>query len=285
MTPLEELREWPKETVLKLFEYVKPYPILYDQNHKDWMNKTQKGKIWLNIAQLMDPTCNLTSKRCRDKFVTLRKRYSNDIRKQIANGNLDIDQDLLWLLIQVNEEKENFSKIENIIGKFSEQQINGDGHSPTNDHENGKESGFNSHESEEDAALLNPDDIPTSFSSTLMDFINKMPPVETDSSDGERPEKRRKRKNSIPRKLEQIAHPVKQEELNTDKPLPVNFFADYLASLQASNDQQKQKEVEEECNLFGRQVELDLRRLTQKNRALARIKIASILAEFCQKEI
>lgn len=56
---LEDLREWPPQTILKLFELVRPYPILYDEKHKSWTNKTLKGHIWTTIAKCLDPhlTC------------------------------------------------------------------------------------------------------------------------------------------------------------------------------------------------------------------------------------
>ena len=55
----------------------------------------------------------------------------------------------------------------------------------------------------------------------------------------------------------------------------------FLASFQ---NMQNQQLLEEECKIFGRQVELDLLRLSPQNRALARVKITEIMAELIHQQ-
>lgn len=56
---LEELKEWPKEIVDKLFELVQNHRVLYDSKDPQWTNKTLKGQLWNTIAKELDPklTC------------------------------------------------------------------------------------------------------------------------------------------------------------------------------------------------------------------------------------
>uniref|UniRef100_A0A914P9X6 MADF domain-containing protein n=1 Tax=Panagrolaimus davidi TaxID=227884 RepID=A0A914P9X6_9BILA len=110
MTSLEDLREWPQPTVMKLFELVKPHPILYDCTHEHWTNTIEKGRIWTRIAKQLNPY--LTSKKCRDRFQSNKKKYATEIRKQIARGDDEnVNLDLVWLLDQHDEEKENCSNL------------------------------------------------------------------------------------------------------------------------------------------------------------------------------
>lgn len=43
---LQQLRDWPQATVMKLFEYVRPHPILYDNTNEHWLNTVEKGMLF-----------------------------------------------------------------------------------------------------------------------------------------------------------------------------------------------------------------------------------------------
>uniref|UniRef100_A0A914Y8A2 MADF domain-containing protein n=1 Tax=Panagrolaimus superbus TaxID=310955 RepID=A0A914Y8A2_9BILA len=285
MASLEETRDWPHAVVLKLFELVKPEPVLYDPTHESWSNTILKGRIWTTIAKELDP--HLSSKKCRDRFQYNKKRYANEIRKQIASGDVSgVNLDLMWLVNQHenDEEKENHHHLNGskmVEGNKSE--------SPTNEQENhDPESGIHSHESDEEAATAASTTNPIS-GSTLMDIFNQIP-AETDSADEERPLKRRKRKNSIPQKFEVSQNGM--HNFNQSEPHEIaqvsshnnNAFIELLSTFKSLHDQQQQKQIEQECSIFGRQVEIDLRRLTHQNRAKARLAITSILSDLYQQQ-
>uniref|UniRef100_A0AC34FFA6 MADF domain-containing protein n=1 Tax=Panagrolaimus sp. ES5 TaxID=591445 RepID=A0AC34FFA6_9BILA len=274
MASLEETRDWPQTTVLKLFQLVKPNRILYDPLDEHWSNTILKGRLWTSIAKELDPL--LSSKKCRDRFYYYKKRYATEIRKQVSSGDVkNVNAELFWLLDQLDEEKENY----HLNGSKTVEEAKSV--SPTNEHENNDaESGIHSHESDEEAAAS---------ASTLLNIFNQFP-AETDFSDGEPASKRRKRKNSIPQKVEApqngeiFLNQLLPQEENPFPPNNNNAFIEFLASFKTLQDQQQQKQVEEECSVFGRQVEIDLRRLNHQNRAKARLAITSILTELYQQQ-
>jgi len=262
---LEDLREWPPQTILRPFELVRPYPILYDEKHKSWTNKTLKGHIWTTIAKCLDP--HLTSRRCRDRFVAYRRRYSAEMRKQMARGEGVFDPKLNWLLKESDEDKHSDEEKENNSFSVSE--------------------GAQLTLKEDPSEMMNDNERPQ-MPNTLEKLIDKImtgsqsPTIQTPNTSFTTPvpssstmeiqeqyeippAKKQKRKNAVPQRVFQEEQVSGQQSVN-----PVELFAALKAV-------EERKALEEECSLAGQLIAVDLRKLNPENRAIARVAISQIL--------
>lgn len=98
--------------------------------------------------------------------------------------------------------------------------------------------------------------------------------------------KRRKRKLSAPQKVEQTYDKTESSEELVPAPSNnnnVHFLSNLIATVQTIQAQQ-QHQLEQECAIFGRQVQIDLSRLNAVNRAKARLAITCVLSEFLHEE-
>uniref|UniRef100_A0AC34PZR4 MADF domain-containing protein n=1 Tax=Panagrolaimus sp. JU765 TaxID=591449 RepID=A0AC34PZR4_9BILA len=316
---LEQLRDWPNEIVQKLFDLVKPHRILYDSNDEQWQNSKLKGKTWSTIAKNLDP--NLSSRRCRRKFVTLKRRFASEIKKQMAKGEANFDINLLWLLDHsddiIDEGKEN------ILLDLFKMEKNPD---------ESLEKLLKAFEAQGSALQPTPSTSGGSASTT-----------ETD--DPESLMRRQKRKNPAPKKIVSEEPAVKKAEIAPElvpmtaprlvcpqplrpklppplspphlipamppmapkpttgeqplvglpqlprlvpvRPTISRASASYPSALSFPRPSrfEDQRMIEEECNTVGRLVELDLRRLRPENRAIARVAITRVIAELISGQV
>ncbi|KAE9547452.1 hypothetical protein FO519_009335 [Halicephalobus sp. NKZ332] len=264
---LEDLREWPPQTILKLFELVRPYPILYDEKHKSWTNKTLKGHIWTTIAKCLDP--HLTSRRCRDRFVAYRRRYSTEMRKQMARGEGVFDPKLNWLLKESDEDKHSDEEKENNSFSVSEgaQIIIKEDPTEMNDSERSQIHNANTLEKLIDRIMTgnqSPISQPQISNTNVITPVASSSAMEISDQLENPPAKKQKRKNAVPQKVSQDDQ-VAGQSVN-----PIELFAAFKAA-------EERKAIEEECSLAGQLIALDLRKLNPENRAIARVAISQIL--------
>uniref|UniRef100_A0A7E4W7T0 MADF domain-containing protein n=1 Tax=Panagrellus redivivus TaxID=6233 RepID=A0A7E4W7T0_PANRE len=291
---LEDLREWPHETVVRLFALVKPHRVLYDNTHEQWMNKTHKGRLWTSIARELDPY--LTSRRCRDRFVMMRRRVAADIRRQMVLKDPNIDPEVMWLLGTADDEKDSGTS------PIKDRSLN-----PTNaptqvpmamtrrdssESSGDAESGF--------ASPMGSDNSEPSILDTLIEQMREKTSPEPinslagllEQTEEDRPVKRPRRKSLNPQKIPTVSpepnprsspesSPSDSSADTTAFSYPALNFADLVNTFRATMNE---RQIDEECRIAGRQLELDMMRLGPASRIKVRLEINQILSKFVTRD-
>uniref|UniRef100_A0AC34F0H8 MADF domain-containing protein n=1 Tax=Panagrolaimus sp. ES5 TaxID=591445 RepID=A0AC34F0H8_9BILA len=295
----ESLRGEDLGSKTDLIEMVKAHKELYDKNNSLYKNNSHKGVLWASIAKNLGGT--QSAKKVREQFSYMRRRFEEEYHAR-KNGlprpklpdpesanyrkPLFVYEQLTFLEPYINTERENSAEVE------------------MTDAENnpGTSCSF--------------DDIQSNLTDSfaLLDYVRQWTTENAQMNETPPPEKRRRKQPPSKRnsKVPAVTPPSNSSDSPPSQDLKPSLP---LLNFNATSEQQQQIQQQpvdnemllqlakaltdnctpiqtnpsaaiedEECNLFGRQVSMDLKRLNLQNRAIARYRINKILMELTVKE-
>jgi len=293
-----------------LIELVKGYKELYDKSDPLYKNNSHKGVIWASIAKSLGGA--QSAKKVREQFSYMRRRFEEEYHAR-KNGlprpklpdpdsanyrkPLFVYEQLTFLEPYIQTERES---------SYDEQTADVENHPGTSNffEENG-------------ADLTDPNALIDYVRQWAENGISNdcrvdpttgeiLPPLMDIKDKDGIPAKRKRKNNMPPKKTKSTLTPPSNQ--SSDSPPSQDLRTANLASNGTANDQidndmmlQFAKTLSEnlmmnnhqmtstsndddECNLFGRQVAMDLKRLNTQNRAVARFRINKILMEMTVQE-
>uniref|UniRef100_A0AC34QUB1 MADF domain-containing protein n=1 Tax=Panagrolaimus sp. JU765 TaxID=591449 RepID=A0AC34QUB1_9BILA len=293
-----------------LIEMVKGYKELYDKNDPLYKNNSHKGVLWASIAKNLGGT--QSAKKVREQFSYMRRRFEEEYHAR-KNG---LPRPKLPDPDSANYRKplfvyEQLTFLEPYIQ--TERESSYDEHSADVENHPGTSSFFDDNITD----LSDPNILFDYVRQWTTDANIQIDPTTGEILPGdikeikECPPAKRKRKNNVPpKKSKTTLTPPSNNSTSAESPPSQDLknvsllpngnhqnetidndvmlqFAKTITEnfMQGQTNQTTNISIDEdECNLFGRQVAMDLKRLNTQNRALARFRINKILMEMTVQE-
>uniref|UniRef100_A0A914Z1R5 MADF domain-containing protein n=1 Tax=Panagrolaimus superbus TaxID=310955 RepID=A0A914Z1R5_9BILA len=314
----ESLRGEDLGSKTDLIEMVKAHKELYDKNNSLYKNNSHKGVLWASIAKNLGGT--QSAKKVREQFSYMRRRFEEEYHAR-KNGlprpklpdpesanyrkPLFVYEQLTFLEPYINIERENSAEVE-----MADAENNP-----------GTSCSFDDIQSNLTDSLALLDYVrqwttenaqmneSIAIDSLASDLLPQFKESKEELQIAPPPEKRRRKQP--PSKRNSKVSAVTPPSNSSDSP-PSQDLKPSLPLLNFNTSEQQQQPgdnemllqlakaltdnctsiqtnpstaiEDEECNLFGRQVSMDLKRLNLQNRAIARYRINKILMELTVKE-